>query len=108
MTRPISDLSLIHIYFAGPYFHPFAQRLTGGPSSGTDIPGDSAHETQIAHRNPVIIIDVERRQRTDIDAVFFFLGNILGQLVVERMNSLDDDRLIFLRPGCLLYTSRCV
>ena len=40
-------------------------------------------------------VDVQLRQRTDIDLVLRFIRNLLCQFSVQRVDAFDDDELIF-------------
>jgi len=53
----------------------------------------------ICRHDTIVRVNIELGQRTDINFEFFLLGDLRRQRIVQRMDALDDDRLIAANPS---------
>ena len=73
---------------------PHAKSLFCLGSTGAGISYHTADQTSVRCRQRIMLIDGELSQRGDVDLVLVLLGNRVGELVIQAMNTLDDHNVI--------------
>ena len=100
----------------GSHLRPFPDRGRRIVAPELIIPDQTAKQTLVRGRNPIMTVQIQLGQRADVNAELLFLRNPAGQFLIQAVYSLDDDRLVlpdrsdpmpeFLPPGQEIETGK--
>ena len=89
-------------FFTALYRIPHGDGALDGGAPGFIVPHNPPQQTQITGGNPIVVIQVQRKQRTDIEFEHLMLRHAIGHhLGVEAVDSLHNDNGIILQPQLL-------
>jgi len=73
---------------------PHVNRLSGSCASGSGIPYHTTQQSAVRSGNPVMFINIDIGQGADIYLVFAFLGKCIGGLLIQSVDSFNDQDII--------------
>ena len=74
---------------------PSANSLHGVGASILVVADDATEESIVGSGNPVVVIDSERGESRDVDAIFEAVVNTVGKLGIEAVDAFDEEDGVF-------------